>query len=339
MAIRLVYRRPMRVVVCEEFGPVERLRVIERESMPCGPGAVRIEVTAIGVNYVDGLFVKGEYQIKPPLPFTPGMELVGRITEVGDGVADRAVGDRVFANVGLGAYASEVVAPALATLLLPAESSTLSDGQAATFMQSYLTGWFALRERVQAREGQSMLVLGAGGGVGAAAVDIGALLGLRVIAAASTPEKRDLARQQGAVAVIDSSTEDVKERAKEIAKEWGASGVDLVYDPVGGEQSATCLRALGDDGALLVIGFVAGIPMLPANQVLLRNRRVIGVDWGGWALRNGARNAELTAEVLDHVLAGRLHPVEPATYPLERAAEALADLDARRVAGKVALRP
>lgn len=329
----------MRVVVCEEFGPVEHLRVIERDPVPCGPGAVRIAVTAIGVNYVDGLFVKGEYQIKPPLPFTPGMELVGRIVETGADVHDRAVGDRVFANVGLGAYASEVVAPAAATLVLPEGTASLSDGQAATFMQSYLTGWFSLRERVRVREGQSMLVLGAGGGVGAAAVDIGSLLGLRVIAAASTEEKRALARRQGAAAVIDSSTEDVKERAKEIAKEWGHSGVDLVYDPIGGEQSATCLRALGDDGALLVIGFVAGIPLLPANQVLLRNRRVVGVDWGGWALRNGARNAELVDEVFEHVLAGRLHPVEPVAYPLEQVVEALGDLEARRVAGKVALIP
>lgn len=329
----------MRTVVCEAFGPVADLRVVERESVPCGPGMVRIAVSAIGVNYVDGLFVKGEYQIKPPLPFTPGMELVGRIVEVGADVTDRDVGDRVFANVGLGAYASEVVAPAAATLLLPDDDTVLTDGRAATFMQSYLTGWFALRERVHATEGQILLVLGAGGGVGAAAVDIGSLLGLRVIAAASTEEKRDLALRQGAAAVIDSSTEDVKERAREIAKEWGASGVDLVYDPIGGEQSVACLRALGDDGALLVIGFVAGIPNLPANQILLRNRRIVGVDWGGWALRNGARNAELVAEVFEHVLAGRLHPVEPVAYPLDRVVDALGDLDARRVAGKVALIP
>lgn len=329
----------MRAVMCEAFGPVTDLRVVERESAPCGAGDVRVAVTAIGVNYVDGLFVKGEYQIKPPLPFTPGMELVGRVVEVGGEVRDRSVGDRVFVNLGLGAYASETVVAAGRTMLLPADESILTDGRAATFLQSYMTGWFALRERVQVREGQVLVVLGAGGGVGAAAVDIGALLGLRVIAAASTAEKRDLARRQGASAVIDSSVEDVKERAKEIAREWGHSGVDLVVDPVGGEQSGTMLRALGDDGALLVVGFVAGIPSLPANQVLLRNRRVVGVDWGGWALRNGARNDELTAEVVDHVLAGRLHPVEPTPYPLDRVADALGDLDARRVAGKVALVP
>lgn len=329
----------VRAVVCEEFGPVSGLRVVERESAPCGPGLVRVAVTAIGVNYVDGLFVQGAYQIKPPLPFTPGMELVGRVTEVGEGVTARAVGDRVFANVGLGAYVSEILVAADRTLLLPSDESVLGDARAATFLQSYMTGWFSLRERVHAREGQVLLVLGAGGGVGAAAVDIGSFLGLRVIAAASTPEKRELALAQGAEAVIDSSSEDVKERARAIAGEWEHSGVDLVFDPVGGEQSVACLRALGDDGALLVIGFVAGIPRLPANQILLRNRRVVGVDWGGWALRNGARNDELTAEVFDHVLAGRLRPVEPSTYPLDRVTDALAALEGRRVAGKVALIP
>jgi len=325
--------------MCEEFGPPERLRIVERDPAPCGPGAVRIAVDAIGVNYVDGLFVAGTYQIKPPLPFTPGMELVGRIVEIGTEVRDRSVGDRVFANVGLGAYASEVVTPAAATMVLGAEADALSDGRAATFLQSYLTGLFALRERVQARAGQSMLVLGAGGGVGAAAVDIGTMLGLRVLAAASSEEKRELARRQGAEVVIDSSSTDVKDAARAWAAEQGASGVDYVYDPIGGDQTATCLRALGDDGALLVIGFVAGIGALPANQVLLRNRRVVGVDWGGWALHNPVRNGELVDEVFAHVVAGRLHPVEPRTYPLERVADALDDLAARRVVGKIALVP
>jgi NADPH2:quinone reductase len=332
----IVYRRPMRAVVCDAFGPVSDLRVVDRDSMPVGPGEVRVAVTACGVNFVDGLFVRGEYQIKPPLPFTPGMELVGRISECGAEVTDRSVGDRVFVNVGLGGFVSEIVVPWGRTLPLP---DGITDGQAATFMQSYLTGWFSLRERAHARPGQILLVLGAGGGVGAAAVDIGTMLGLKVIAAASTPAKRELARRQGAVAAIDSSTEDVKERAKVIAAELGGDGVDLIYDPIGGEQSEVCLRALGDDGALLVIGFVAGIPRLPANQVLLRNRRVIGVDWGGWALRNPERNDELVTEVFGHVVAGRLHPVEPVVFPLERAGEALTDLEQRRVAGKVVLVP
>ena len=196
----------------------------------------------------------------------------------------------------------------------------LTDGQGATFMQSYLTGWFALTQRITTTPGQRMLVLGAGGGVGLAAVDIGTALGLEVYAAASNAEKLELARSRGAVALIDSSTEDVKERAKELS----GGGVDLLYDPVGGDLGQTCLRALGDEGTYLVVGFVAGIPQLPANQILLRNRRVVGVEWGGWAMRNGERNHELVEQVVGLIGEGRLHPVEPTAYPLEDAGRALA---------------
>ena len=178
-----------------------------------------------------------------------------------------------------------------------------------------------------------MLVLGAGGGVGLAAVDIGVALGLKVIAAASSEDKRELARARGAVVVIDSANEDVKERAKEIS----GGGVDILYDPVGGTLGQTCLRALGEDGQYLVIGFVGGIPQLPANQVLLRNRRVIGVDWGAWAGRNPEGNAQLLEEVLAKIAAKQLSPVEPQVYLLSEAAKALADLEQRRVAGKVVL--
>jgi NADPH2:quinone reductase len=202
-------------------------------------------------------------------------------------------------------------------------------------MQSYLTGWFALTHRVTTTPGQRLLVLGAGGGVGLAAVDIGTALGLEVYAAASNAEKLELARSRGAVALIDSSTEDVKARARELS----GGGVDLVYDPVGGELGEACLRSLGDEGTYLVIGFVAGIPMLPANQILLRNRRVVGVEWGGWAGRHPVENEALVAEVLGLIGEGRLHPVEPTTYPLDHAGRALADLAQRKVAGKVALVP
>lgn len=322
----------MRAVVCQQWGPVDDLVVEEREAPPLGPADVRVDVAACGVNYVEGLMVQGLYQIKIPAPFVPGMEIVGRISEVGAEVTDRRLGDRVFANVGIGGYVSEAVVPAARTLPLP---DVLTDGQAATFMQSYLTGWFALTERVGVRAGQTMLVLGAGSGVGLAAVDIGVALGLRVLAAASTEEKRRLALDRGAEVAIDSSSEDVKARAREL----GGGGVDVLYDPVGGELGESCLRALGDDGNYVVIGFVAGIPSLPANQILLRNRRVTGVDWGGWAMHHADRNQELIAEVLGLVAEGRLHPVEPTTYPLADAGRALRDLAERRVAGKVALLP
>ena len=324
----------MRSIVCNQFAPLSELRLEEKPAPELFPGSVRIAVTACGVNFVDALFVQGKYQIKPPTPFVPGMEVVGRITEIAPDVTDVALGSRVFANVGLGGFSSEAVVSAKRIMKLP---DTLSDGQAATFMQSYLTAWFALVERAHVEREKHLLVLGAGSGVGLGAVDVGRALGLRVIAAASTEEKRNLALERGAFAVIDStqSADEVKEEAKRLS----GGGIDYLYDPVGGDLGETCLRALTDDGQYLVIGFVAGIPKLPANQVLLRNRRVTGVDWGGWAGKNPGLNDRMLAQVMELIAAGELRPVEPQTYPLEQAAQALQDLEDRKVAGKIALIP
>lgn len=332
----------MRAIVCEQLGPLENLRVAEMPDPQLHPGHVRIAVAASGVNYVDGLLIQGKYQIKPPTPFVPGMEVVGEVVEIASDVDPAmapALGERVLANVGFGGFATQAVVRADRVVRLP---DTLTTGQSASFLQSYLTGWFALTRRahlsVQQRAANAdkwMLVLGAGGGVGLAAVDIGVALGLKVIAAASQQDKRELALSRGAVAALDSVNDDVKERAKEIS----GGGVDFLYDPVGGELGETCLRALGEDGQYLVIGFVGGIPKLPANQVLLRNRRVVGVDWGAWAGRHPQENAAMLTEILELIAAGSLSPVEPAQYPLSRAADALADLEARRVAGKVVLVP
>jgi len=326
----------MRAVICKELGPLENLSLEEVPTPPLLNGNVRLRVLASGVNYVDGLLIQGMYQIKPPTPFIPGMEVVGEVIECSDDVSADLLGKRVLANVGFGGFATEAVVRADRVINIP---DTLSTGQAASFLQSYLTGWFALTRRAHisvessAKKEQWMLVLGAGSGVGLAAVDIGTALGLRVIAAASSQEKRDLALARGASAVIDSSSEDVKERAKEIS----GGGVDVLYDPVGGSLGETCLRALGEDGQYLVIGFVGGIPQLPANQVLLRNRRVIGVDWGAWAGRHPQENAQLLEEVLAKIATNHLCPVEPQVYSLSEAAIALKDLEERRVAGKVVL--
>lgn len=324
----------MQVVICNQVGSLDQLVVEERPSPDLYPTCVRIAVTACGVNYVDALFVQGKYQIKPPTPFIPGMEIVGRVTEVASDVAGINVGDRVFANIGLGGFVSEAVVVANRVVVLP---ESLTDGQAATFMQSYLTGWFALIERARVEVGKWLLVLGGGGGVGLAAVDLGHALGLHVIAVASTDEKRALATARGADAVIDStlSANEIKEQAKQIS----GGGVDYIYDPVGGEVGETCLRALTDDGQYLIIGFVAGIPMLPANQVLLRNRRITGVDWGAWAMKNPELNNANLAKVLELIDNGKLSPVEPVTYALRDAARALTDIQARKIAGKVALIP
>ena len=323
----------MRVVSCNNFGPVGDLTIEERPSWPIGPGAVRIAVTACGVNFVDALFVQGLYQIKPPTPFVPGGEIAGVVTEIGEGVDTVNVGDRVFASTGLGGFTDEVLLPASRVWRRP---DALTDGQAATFVQSYGTAWFALHRRARAQAGEWLLVLGAGGGIGLAAVDVGRAMGLHVIAAASSEAKRELALSYGAEATIDTTTEDVKTRAKELS----GGGVHIVYDPVGGALAEAGLRALRDDGQLLVLGFAGGeIPKLPANQILLRNRRVTGVDWGGWVGGHQKENAAMLAEVLTAIEAGQVRPVEPKAYPLADVAVALQDQVDRRVVGKSVLVP
>jgi NADPH:quinone reductase len=323
----------MREVVCRSFGPLDQLTIEERPSPELGAGQVRVRITAAGVNFVDALLVQGLYQIKPPLPFVAGGESVGVVSEVGPGVTTLAVGDRVLNTSGVGGFATEMVAAADRVFPVP---SGLTDGQAATFMQSYMTAYFALVNRADMQSGQWLLVLGAGGGVGLAAVDVGRALGLQVIAAASSEEKRAVAQSRGAVAVIDSSTENIKTRAREIS----GDGVDGVYDPIGGAQGEESLRALRDDGQFIVIGFASGtIPKLPANHVLLRNRRVTGVDWGGWVAKNPALNQKMIRDVLAMISAGDLDPVEPVSYPFDQAAVALADQQNRKVVGKAILVP
>lgn len=324
----------MRVVSCSELGPPETLVVEEREAPVPREGQVVVEVAAAGVNYVDALFVAGEYQIKPPLPFVPGSEVAGTIRALGDGVSGCEVGDRVLAMTGLGGYAEQVALSPLQCVPVP---DNLDLATAAAFVQSYCTALFSLRERAHLQAGESVLVLGAGGGVGLAAVDVARALGARVIAAASTEQKRAAALALGAEAAIDTTTEDVKTRARALA---GGDGVDVVLDPVGADLAEPALRSLGYLGRYLVIGFAGGsIPRLPLNQVLLRNRSVLGVDWGAWQMGHALENRALLDELLAMVADGRLHPPAPTAYPFERVAEALGDLLNRRVTGKVVLVP
>jgi NADPH2:quinone reductase len=324
----------MRAVVCDELGPPSVLRVEERPDPEPRPGQVLVAVEAAGVNYVDALFVAGEYQIKPPLPFVPGSEVAGTVAAVGDGVGGVAVGDRVLASVGLGGYASHVVCGEAQVAVVP---DALDAARAAAFTQSYCTALFSLRDRAHLQPDESVLVLGGGGGVGLAAIDVAVALGGRAIAVASSADKRAAALAQGAEAVIDPTTEDLKVRARQLS---GAAGVDVVVDPIGGDLAEPALRSLDLFGRYLVIGFAAGpIPRLPLNQVLLRNRSVLGVDWGAWGMAHPAEQAALLADALALVAAGRLHPVAPAPYPLERVADALVDLRQRRVTGKVVLVP
>lgn len=244
-----------------------------------------------------------------------------------------AVGDRVLSSLGLGAWAGEVVVPADALTAVPDD---LDLAVAAALAQSYCTAWFTLTRRTTMRAGETVLVLGAGGGVGLAAIDVARSLGARVIAAASSPEKRADAEAMGAEATIDYEHEDLKVRAREL----GGGSVDVVIDPVGGRHSEPALRALGRGGRLAIIGFAAGsIPSLPVNQVLLNNRTVVGVDWGAWAMRHPADQAALLGEVLDAVAAGRLHPPDPERRPLAEAGAVLRDLLDRRLRGKAVLLP
>jgi NADPH2:quinone reductase len=335
----------MRAVVCRELGPPSSLRVTdEPEPGPPGPGKVTVRVEAAGVNYVDALFVQGRYQIKPPLPFVPGSEAAGTIAAVGDGVEGLAVGDRVLASFGLGAFAEQLVLDALAVTRLP---DALDAPRAATFTQSYATALFSLRDRADLQPGETALVLGAGGGVGLATIDVARALGAKVIGAASSEDKRAAAADAGAAATIDTTGEPLKDRARELARSLAqegrdrlVSGVDVVVDPIGGPLADAALRALGEGGRYLVIGFASGeIPSLPLNQVLLRNRSLVGVDWGAWALGHPDRQRQLLDELLTWVDAGRLHPPAPVTYPLDQAGQALDDLLERRVVGKLALVP
>ncbi|MEO1056667.1 MAG: NADPH:quinone oxidoreductase family protein [Actinomycetota bacterium] len=324
----------MQVVVCRQFGPLDDLVVEDQPAPECGPGGVRLAVGAAGVNFVDGLLAQGQYQLKPPVPYTPGSEIAGRVDEVGDDVEGFAIGDRVFASTGLtGGFAGQVVVPAFAVHRTP---DAMTDGQAASFTQSYMTARFALERRAQAAAGQQLLVLGAGGGIGLAAVDVGRAMGLRVIAAASSDDKRQRAIDLGADAVVDSRDPELKNAVRAASD----GGVDLAYDPVGGAASEQALRALRDDGQLLILGFAAGeIPRLPANQILLRNRRVTGVDWGGWTVTNPLDNRALLDDVIEQIARGELHPTEPTARPLTEAAAALRDQVDGNVAGKTVLVP
>jgi len=307
--------------------------VEERESPRPGPGQVVVAVRAAGVNYVDGLICQGRYQLKPGVPYVPGGEIAGEVRQVGEGVTRVRPGDRVMAMIGFGAFAEEVVVAADALDPLPA---TLGFGQAAAFIQSYSTAWFALSRRVTVGEGDWVLVLGAGGGIGLAAVDVAIALGARVVAAASSDDKLAAGRRMGAEATVAYEHEDLKARVRELT----GGGVDVVVDPVGGRHSEPALRATKTFGRFCVVGFASGpIASIPLNHVLLNNRSVIGVDWGAWAMSDPAGNRALLDELVGMVDAHRLHPVTPAERPLAEAGAVMAELLDRTVTGKVVLVP
>ncbi|MEM7407352.1 MAG: NADPH:quinone oxidoreductase family protein [Pseudomonadota bacterium] len=323
----------MRAAICHDFDSPLAIDDVPTPAPAAGEVAVRVE--ACGVNFVDGLIVSGRYQLKPQLPHIPGFEIAGVVTAVGTAAMAFKPGDAVFATCGLdgGGYAQYVALPEDRVFHRPAH---LSAGQAATFVQSYCTALFALTRRIQIQPGQHLLTLGASGGVGRAALDVGTALGARVIAAASSRERLDYCRALQPAATIDYSRADLKTAARAAS----GGGVDVVLDPLGGDHTEPALRALTDDGALLVVGFAAGtIPRLPANQILLRNRRVIGVDWGGWRSRHPNLQAELMAELRALLEQGKLQPAEPTAAPLHEVNEVLRTVNGRGVVGKYVLTP
>ncbi|SFP71253.1 NADPH2:quinone reductase [Variovorax sp. PDC80] len=322
----------MRAVLCKQFGPPSSLVVEDVPSPVAGPGRLVVSVKACGVNFPDTLIIQGQYQFKPELPFSPGGEVAGIVKAVGEGVTRFKPGDRVIAATTWGGYAEEVVAEAARTLPMP---DGMDFATAAAFTLTYGTSHHALKDRAVLQPGETLLVLGAAGGVGLAAVELGKAMGARVIAAASSPAKLAVCRDHGADELIDYAAEDLRERIKALT---GGRGVDVVYDPVGGDYSEPALRGMAWRGRFLVVGFAAGrIPSLPLNLPLLKGCAVLGVFWGAFTRNEPELNAANLRELMQWVGDGRLRPHVSARYPLERAADALDDLVQRRVHGKVVL--
>jgi NADPH2:quinone reductase len=322
----------MKALVCRAFGPPENLVVEEREEPSAGPGEVLVEVRAAGLNFPDLLIVGGQYQVKVPPPFVPGGEAAGVVRAVGDGVSRFSPGDRIITTPGTGAFAERIAVPEALCLPLP---PAMSFEQGAGFTVTYATSYHALRQSTQLQAGETLLVLGAAGGVGSSAVEIGKALGARVIAAASSAEKLEFARESGADDGIDYSAVPLREAIREVT---GGAGVDVVYDPVGGELAEQAYRSLGWHGRYLVIGFASGeIPSFAANIALLKEASVIGVWWGTWSRHNPREAHRNMADLFAMVEDGRLTPRVTGRYPLERFAEAFAAIAARRARGKIVL--
>ena len=322
----------MKAVLCKAYGPPESLVIEEVEPLKPGPGQAVIGVKACGVNFPDTLIIEGKYQFKPALPFSPGGEVAGVVKEIGEGVERVKVGDRVIAFTGWGGFAEEVLAEAQTLMPIPEGMDFVT---ASAFVMTYGTSHYALKDRAQLRPGETLLVLGAAGGVGLAAVQLGKLMGAHVIAAASSDEKLAVCREHGADECINYTNEDLKERIKSLTM---GKGVDVVFDPVGGNYSEAALRGLAWEGRHLVIGFAAGdIPRIPLNLSLLKGVSIVGVFWGSFTTRDPQRNQEHLRELTAWFLEGKIKPCISATYPLNRGADALNAMLARKIIGKAVL--
>ena len=327
----------MKAVVCEAWGAPDSLQVKDMPLPEPGPGQLRVRVRVAAVNFPDALMIAGKYQFRPDFPFSPGAEFSGEVSEVGAGVSSPAIGDKVVGTAAFGAYAEEVLADAAQVVVLPADTGDEEFELAGSFLLTYGTSYHALKDRAEAKPGETLLVLGAGGGVGLASVELGKRMGLRVIAAASSKAKREAARSRGADEALDYTAEDFRDQLKVLT---GGRGVDIVYDPVGGDIAETALRSVGWRGRYLVVGFAAGgIPKLPTNLLLLKGSSLVGVFWGEFVRREPAANAANTRQLLTWLREGAIHPLISARYPLSRATEALDALLDRQAIGKLVILP
>ncbi len=320
----------MKAVLCRELGGPENLTVAEVPDPVAGPGEIVVDVHAAGVNFPDGLMVAGTYHTKPELPFTPGCEVAGTVHAIGEGVSGFAVGDRVAAFCGIGGYAERVAVRATRVHRIPESMDVV---RAAVFPVVYGTSYHALVDRARLRPGETLLVLGAAGGVGSTAVQIGKALGARVLAAASTPEKLRLCAANGADELIDYREQDLAERLTELTR---GSGVDVVYDPVGGPAAPVALRALAWGGRYLTVGYASGeIPRVGMNRLLLKEGALLGVLWGAWVDRNPAANAANMARMFEWYSAGTITPHVDRQFPLAQASTALDVVMSRGALGKI----
>jgi NADPH2:quinone reductase len=323
----------MKAVLCKQYGPPESLVIEELPSPRPGPGEVVVTVKAASLNFPDVLIIQNKYQFKPPLPFSPGSELAGVVKETGEGVKGVKPGDQVIAFTTYGAFAEEAKTEASRLVPLPAG---MGFETGAAFLLTYGTSDHALRDRGQLRAGETLLVLGAAGGVGLAAIEIGKALGARVIACASSADKLAVCREHGADELINYASEDLRERIKALT---GGNGVDVVYDSVGGPYSEPAFRSLAWRGRLLVVGFAAGeIPKLPLNLALLKGASVVGVFWGDFARREPKAFAASIAQLGTWYREGKLKPHVSQVMPLDRAVEALQLMASRQVKGKLVLK-
>jgi NADPH:quinone reductase len=324
----------MRAVMCKQWGGPETLVLETLPDPQPAAGEVVIAVQAAGVNFPDVLIIQNKYQMKPPLPFTPGAEVAGTVRAVGEGVKHLKPGDAVAAMVGTGGFATQCVTKAENVMPLP---PGVPMQVAAAFTLAYATSWHAVVDRAQLKAGETMLVLGASGGVGLAAVEIGKALGATVIACASTQEKLDVCKAHGADAGINYEAEDLRARIKDLT---GGKGPGVIYDAVGGKYAEPAFRSIGWRGRYLVIGFAAGdIPSLPLNLALLKGANIVGVFWGDFARREPKNNLAGMMQLLGWMKEGKIKPLISKTYSLEQVPQALTEMAGRKVMGKIVITP